>query len=85
MGRIKCPGQDSRRWRPEDVYEHKCVHCGSPIEFFKDDLRRRCPQCRKYTVNPTNDLGCAKWCKFGSECLSQLGMSAPQEQAQTRE
>ena len=76
MGRIKCPGQDSRRWRPDDVYDRACVFCGAKIEFFKDDLRRRCRECGKYTVNPNNDLGCAKWCKFGPDCVAQIGLRA---------
>jgi hypothetical protein len=56
-----------------------CVHCESPIEFFKDDLRRKCRNCGKYTVNPKNDLGCAAWCKFGPECLSQAGVASFQD------
>lgn len=72
MGRAKCPGQDSRFWKPDDVYEVPCAHCGEKIEFFKDDLRRKCRACGGYTVNPNNDLGCARWCKFGAECLAQV-------------
>jgi len=77
MGMPKCPGQDSRFWKPDDVYEYPCVYCGAKIEFFKDDLRRRCPECGKYVVNPKNDLGCAEWCKFGPECLGQVGVRKP--------
>ena len=79
MARSKCPGQDPRYWKPDDVYFVKCVHCGRRIEFFKDDLRRKCRECGKYTVNPHNDLGCAKWCKFGPECLGQIGRVSVQE------
>jgi rRNA maturation protein Nop10 len=75
----KCPGQDSRFWKSDHVYEVACAHCGQSIEFFKDDLRRKCPHCGKYTVNPKNDLGCAAWCKFGPECLAQVGMSRSEE------
>ena len=77
MARQKCPGQDPRFWKPDDVFQVACFHCGQSIEFFKDDLRRRCRQCGNYTVNPRNDLGCAKWCKFGPECLAQVGAMAP--------
>jgi len=62
-----------RFWKPDDVYESPCAHCGKPVEFFKDDLRRKCPHCHKYTVNPRNNLGCAAWCKFGADCLAQIG------------
>ncbi len=81
MGAAKCPGQDCRYWKPDDVFQAKCNHCGRLIEFFKDDLRRKCPYCKKLTVNPKNDLGCAKWCKSGGECLAQLGMRSPPENA----
>lgn len=77
LGRLKCPGQDSRYWKPDDIYHVACVHCRRMIEFFKDDLRRKCPDCGKYTVNPKNDLGCAEWCKFGPECLAQIGQLRP--------
>lgn len=72
-----CPGQDMQYWKPEDLYEQPCAHCGKPIEFFKDDLRRICPHCGGYTVNPKNDLKCAAWCKFAEECLAQMGRTLP--------
>jgi hypothetical protein len=55
------------------------------MEFFKDDLRRKCPRCRKYTVNPQNDLGCAAWCKFGPECLAQVGALRSQDEVDKEE
>ena len=76
MKRI-CPGQDSSFWRPDYIYNAPCKHCGRPIEFFKDDLRRKCPHCGKFTVNPKNDLGCAAWCAHAEECLAQIGRILP--------
>ena len=80
MTKDKCPGQDTRFWKPDDIFQSPCAHCGVPIEFFKDDLRRKCRQCGKYTVNPRNDLGCAAWCKYGPECLAQLGRLSEAEE-----
>lgn len=71
MKRI-CPGQDSRYWNFEDVYETPCKFCGKNIEFFKADLKRPCPHCHRDNVNPLNDMKCAKWCKFADECLKQM-------------
>jgi len=65
----RCPGQDSRRWRSEDVFEDACPHCGKAMEFWKDEPARRCRQCGKLARNLRMDLGCAKWCKFGKDCL----------------
>ena len=69
MRRIKCPGQDSRFWRPEDVFEVECGECGSLVEFFKDDAGRRCPTCGRRITNPRLSLGCAQWCQYAKECL----------------
>jgi predicted RNA-binding Zn-ribbon protein involved in translation (DUF1610 family) len=77
MDKAKCPGQDLRYWAPEDIYEVPCVSCKKPIEFFKDDLRRRCPHCGKINLNPTNDLSCAAWCSAAVECLKELGRDLP--------
>lgn len=72
MSPQRCPGQDSRYWKGESVFEINCPHCGSPIEFFKDESARSCPSCRRKVRNTKLDLGCAKWCAFAAECLGQL-------------
>jgi predicted RNA-binding Zn-ribbon protein involved in translation (DUF1610 family) len=56
-------------WTPDDIYEVPCFGCGQPIEFFKDDLRRKCPNCGEQRVNPKKDLSCAAWCKHAKECM----------------
>ena len=66
---MKCPGQDTRYWRPGDVFEVACTSCGRPVEFFKDDLSRKCPECGARFRNPRIDLGCAEWCPYASECV----------------
>lgn len=40
---FRCPGQDRRNWRPDDVFEHTCPHCGGQVEFMKTDAKRACP------------------------------------------
>ena len=86
MGRMRCPGQDPRYWKPGDIYQVPCAHCGRPIEFFKDDRRRRCSHCRKYTVNPKHDLSCSAWCKFGAECVGQAArLGSPGDDADKEE
>jgi len=72
MDRPKCPGQDQRYWKPEDIYDITCPYCKSPIEFWKDEPVRVCSKCRKEVRNPKIDLGCAKWCKYARECLGVL-------------
>jgi hypothetical protein len=69
MTEFRCPGQDMRYWKPEDIFSMRCVNCGEEIEFFKDEPFRLCPACKKEVRNPRMNLGCAKWCKFAKECL----------------
>ena len=68
----KCPGQDQRYWKPDDIFEINCLECGTLIEFWKDEPTRKCPKCKKLTTNPKLDLSCAEWCKYGKECLGIL-------------
>lgn len=69
---MRCPGQDSRYWKPGAVFEVDCPQCGSPIEFFKDETRRKCRNCGHSLVNPHMDFGCAAHCKFAAQCLGEL-------------
>ncbi|MEW6754783.1 MAG: HD domain-containing protein [Candidatus Latescibacterota bacterium] len=66
---MQCPGQDTRYWKPGDIFEIPCEACGTPVEFFKTDVRRRCPRCGKRIQNPRVSLGCARWCSYARECL----------------
>ena len=69
---MKCPGQDSRYWKPGAIFEAKCPKCDKPVEFFKDDPTRRCGHCGHKFVNPNMDFGCAAYCRFADECIGEL-------------
>ena len=66
---MRCPGQDTRYLKPDDIFEVDCGQCGYSIEFFKDDASRRCPNCGSRVANPKISVGCAQWCKHAKECL----------------
>lgn len=66
---MQCPGQDTRYWKPDDIFDIPCQACGTPVEFFKNDARRRCPKCGARLQNPKISLGCAQWCAHAKECL----------------
>jgi len=70
---MKCPGQDTRYWKPGDIFEVDCPECGTRVEFFKDEATRKCRQCRHTVVNPRMDFGCAAYCKYAADCLGELG------------
>ena len=71
-----CPGQDSRFWTADDVTELSCPACGTTIELWKDDPKRKCPKCGTLVVNPNIDLGCAQWCSFADQCVGLDGMAS---------
>lgn len=66
-----CPGQDKRNWASKDVYECPCPFCGYLIEFWKDDVKRKCKNCGKVIKNLKKDLGCAEWCKSSDKCIGK--------------
>lgn len=68
----KCPGQDRRYWKPEDIFEEECPTCGNILEFWKTDIRVRCEKCRRLVSNPRFDLGCAEWCSYADYCLGDI-------------
>ena len=69
---MRCPGQDSRYWTPEAIFQVPCPQCGNPLEFFKDEATRRCKKCGHKAVNPKMDFGCAAYCKYAEQCLGDL-------------
>jgi putative nucleotidyltransferase with HDIG domain len=68
---MKCPGQDMRFWKPGDVFSAACPKCGRPVEFFKDEVRRKC-RCGHEIVNPKMDFGCAQWCQYAEQCVGAV-------------
>jgi putative nucleotidyltransferase with HDIG domain len=69
---MQCPGQDSRYWNSEAVFESTCPHCGARVEFFKDDSQRTCRACGQRLLNPKMDFGCASYCPYAEQCLGSL-------------
>lgn len=72
MEQMKCPGQDTRFWKPGDIFVTECPKCAAEIEFFKDDTRRRCAWCGHLFYNPKIELGCAEWCQYADKCVPDL-------------
>ena len=69
---MKCPGQDLRFWKPGDIFDASCPQCAGKIEFFKDEVQRRCRSCGIQVTNPRIDFGCAQWCAYAEQCLGSL-------------
>lgn len=69
---MKCPGQDTRFWGHEAIFEAKCPKCEATVEFFKDESSRKCRRCGHKVLNPHMDFGCAAYCKYAAECLGEI-------------
>jgi hypothetical protein len=69
---MKCPGQDTRYWKPGAIFEATCPKCGHEVEFFKDDTTRRCKKCGHRFANPEMDFGCASYCQYAQQCIGSL-------------
>lgn len=69
---MQCPGQDSRYWSGEDVFEARCPKCGHSVEFFKDDSQQKCRRCGHRMLNPKIDFGCASYCPYAEQCLGSM-------------
>jgi hypothetical protein len=69
---MKCPGQDPRYWKFDAIFDAQCPNCGTTVEFFKDETRRKCKKCGQHVLNPKMDFGCATHCKFAEHCFGDL-------------
>jgi len=65
---MKCPGQDTRYWKGDDIFEIVCPYCEARVEFFKDDSSRRCKGCDNLVFNPKIKTDCFQYCKFADQC-----------------
>jgi predicted amidophosphoribosyltransferase len=61
----KCPGQDDRFITAEEIL---CPSCESPVEFFSDEQKRRCPTCGT-RVTRVVAPSCVLWCPSAGECV----------------
>jgi hypothetical protein len=63
-------------WGFDAIYDVDCPKCGTAIEFFKDQVKKRCQQCREMVFNERMDLGCAKWCPSADSCVGPDNVAA---------
>ena len=63
----KCPGQDSRNIRPENI---ACPQCGYAVEIFTDEVKVRCPKCA-HIISRQKLPSCVDWCMHARECVGE--------------
>jgi hypothetical protein len=66
---MKCPGQDTQQWGFDAIFDVECPKCHAQVEFFKDEMKRKCASCGERVFNDRMDLGCAKWCPSAAACV----------------
>ena len=62
----KCTGNNTQEWSTDAIFDIKCKNCDTSVEFFKDEITRNCPNCRKPVFNDRKDFGCGQWCSSSS-------------------
>ncbi len=65
---MKCPGIDPRYLRAATV---KCKNCDYKVEIFSDEMKVKCPKCKKY-VYRENLPSCLDWCRYASKCMKEI-------------
>ena len=63
----KCPGRSSLRCLDSIVVP--CPDCGRLVEFFTDEVKRRC-RCGKVLLREALPQ-CAEWCAAAAQCLGE--------------
>ncbi len=62
---FKCPGQDSRNLKIKII---ECQNCFEAVEFFSDEMKRKCPRCKTEVVCKKLP-SCIDWCKYAQKCI----------------
>ena len=66
----KCTGNNTQDWGFDAIFDVRCPHCGNSVEFFKDEIKRNCPQCKESILNDRKDYGCGQWCSPSSSHMT---------------
>ncbi len=72
MSGVKCPGQDSRFLKAQDIAEAECPKCGRAVEFWPDEFVRKCRGCGWRLANPKSSMKCLAWCQHAAQCLAAI-------------
>jgi hypothetical protein len=66
----RCPGQDTRNLRIEQL---RCPKCGYQAEIFSDEIKVKCVKCGNLICRQRLP-SCVDWCKFSRECVDKAGL-----------
>ena len=66
---FSCPGADAIKQPSPEII--KCPFCSYELEMFTDEIKARCPGCKK-TVLRKQKQSCLDWCKHAKACLGGI-------------
>lgn len=58
----RCTGNNTQEWGFDAIFDIKCDQCGHLVEFFKDEISRKCPGCNKMVRNNKRNYDCRQQC-----------------------
>lgn len=62
----KCTGSGLRNLTTVEV---DCAKCGTTVELFSDERRRKCPGCGEQVNRDAVAPTCAAWCPSAASCI----------------
>jgi hypothetical protein len=62
----KCAGNNTYEWGFDAIFDVQCTNCGNLVEFFQDEIKRNCFQCKESVLSNRKDFGCGQWCSSSS-------------------
>jgi hypothetical protein len=68
----KCTGNNMYEWGFDAIFDVECPNCGSFLEFFKDEIIRKCSGCGNKVVTNRKDKGCNQRCSSSSTHMRNL-------------
>ncbi|MCP3924140.1 MAG: hypothetical protein GY714_16290 [Desulfobacterales bacterium] len=61
-----CAGNNTYDWGFDSIFEIECPKCGYLVEFFQDEITRRCSKCNDLVKNNRGSYGCSQFCSSNS-------------------
>jgi len=76
----KCPGADWTQKEAQKVkYDILCPGCNYEIEFWFNDFKKECPQCKQEVEAPLEriiksleNFSCIRTCSYAKTCFGEL-------------
>lgn len=75
-------GADRRPAGPARISLFACPQCGRTVEFWPDELVRRCPECGCRIENSEAATRCMDWCPHAGQWMEAMRAGVEREAAE---